>query len=195
MYFLSLPIVIGSEGEILRYSGRIYISVSHWMPAKADILRSYRELLYVIKRLPKASPHKNLSEIKAKIRANKNVTDEAESSDLHKLLTSKIGFLRLSHPRVAGDRYAGSATFVVRDGNVVEGQALRESGWDSFWGHPLAILVSCRDTDNSRRRIGEELPCRIGPEPISREDGMKKHNQLLRRQHFGRDPPPFRPPF
>lgn len=97
------------------------------MPTKADILRTYRELVYVVGRLPKGSRHKDLSEVKAKIRANRSAIDEAEVSDLHKQLVGKIGFLRLAHPRIAGDRYAGAGTFVVRDGIVVEDHAHRES--------------------------------------------------------------------
>lgn len=97
------------------------------MPSKADILRSYRELLYLIKNLPKDSRLKALTEARDKVRENKHVQGEDKASELHKLLTSKIGFLRLSQPRKSGDKYAKSGVFVLRDGVLVEGSAQRES--------------------------------------------------------------------
>ena len=97
------------------------------MPTKTDILRSYRELLYVIKQLPKDSRANALIEAREKTRENKVVTDEAKAVELHKLLISKIGFIRLSQPRRAGDRYSKAGTFVLRDGMLREQEAERES--------------------------------------------------------------------
>ena len=50
-------------------------------------------------------------------------------------------------------------------------------------------------------QVGEEIPFmpgmlyRVADGKISMEDARHKHHQLLKRQHFGREPPPIRPPF
>ena len=97
------------------------------MPAKADILRSYRELIYVIKRLPESARKNALSEARAKTRENRHVLEEGKATELQKLMISKIGFLRLSHPRRSGDKYAKAGIFVYRDGRLTEESAQRES--------------------------------------------------------------------
>lgn len=96
------------------------------MPTKADILRSYRELVYLIRRLPEGSNRAALTEARQEIYKNKDVQDETKLTELHKILTSKIGFLRLSQPRRAGDKYAKAGKFVLRDGKLTEQAAQRE---------------------------------------------------------------------
>jgi hypothetical protein len=47
---------------------------------------------------------------------------EEQAADLHRLLVGKIAFLRMKVPRLPRDAgKIGSATFVVREGKVVEG--------------------------------------------------------------------------
>jgi hypothetical protein len=97
------------------------------MPAKSDLLRSYRELVYLIKRLPDTQRIAALAEAKIAVRTNKDVSNESEASELHKLLVSKIGFLRMTQPRHSKDRYAKAGIFVVRDGELIEDSKKRES--------------------------------------------------------------------
>ena len=97
------------------------------MPSKTDILRSYRELVYLIKRLPEQQQIAALAEAKATVRSNRTVSKESEASELQKIMVSKIGFLRMTQPRNSKDRYAKAGVYVVRDGEVVEGRGRMES--------------------------------------------------------------------
>jgi len=97
------------------------------MPSRSDILRSYRELVYLIKRLPEQRRLAALAELKEKVRSNKDVTKESEASELQKVMVSKIGFLRMTQPRNSKDRYASAGVYVVRNGELVKGTANRES--------------------------------------------------------------------
>ena len=179
------------------------------MPAKADILRSYRELIYVIKRLPYSARDSALLEARAKTRECKDVMDEGKATELHKLMISKIGFLRLAHPRRSGDKYSKAGTFVYRDGKLTEDLAQREVRYaslkcsfirDLWWAKPQqsSQRPSMRMPTSLRsfwKKLKYVTGCRVGQEPISKEEGMKKHNKLLRRQYFGQQPPMFRQPF
>ncbi len=60
-------------------------------------------------------------------------------------MISKIGFLRLAHPRRSGDKYSKAGTFVYRDGKLTEDLAQREVRYaslkcsfirDLWWGKP-----------------------------------------------------------
>lgn len=81
----------------------------------------------MINRLPQSARQNALSEARATTKSNKDVADEGKATELHKLMISKIGFLRLSHPRRSGDRYAKAGNFVYRDGKLTEESAQRES--------------------------------------------------------------------
>lgn len=93
------------------------------MPKRADILRSYRELLFLIKRLPQEDSIAALQEAREKLKSRRHVTNELTASDMHKELVGKIGFLRMTLPRQARDRYTRPGVFVMRDGILVEGRA------------------------------------------------------------------------
>ena len=97
------------------------------MPTGTDILRSYRELIYVMRRLPEASRGPALAEARRKVRENASVSEEAEISELHKLMVSKIGYIRLSHPRRGSDKYIKGGTFVMRDGKLLDQPGRHES--------------------------------------------------------------------
>lgn len=97
------------------------------MPSRTDILRSYRELLYLIRRLPPEKRVSAATEARATLKRNKDEVDALKASDMHKELMGKIGYLRLSLPRQLGDRYAKAGRFVLREGKLVEGEAEREN--------------------------------------------------------------------
>lgn len=85
------------------------------------ILRSYRELLRLIARLPKQEQHQGLQQARSELRKNAAVSEE-QAADLNRILVGKISFLRMKVPRFARDAgKVGAATFVVREGKVVEG--------------------------------------------------------------------------
>ena len=96
------------------------------MSSKSDILRSYRELVHLVKRLPKDKQAQALSQAQKEIRANQGESDDGKISDMHKRLVGKIGFLRMTLPKLK-DRFTKSGTFVLRDGRLVEDTAYREN--------------------------------------------------------------------
>ena len=96
------------------------------MSTKTDILRSYRELVFLARRLPKEKQLQALTQAKLEIRANKDEPDQGKASDMHKKLVGKVGFLRMTLPKQR-DRYTTSGTFVLRDGTLVEDTAYREN--------------------------------------------------------------------
>ena len=86
------------------------------------VLRSYRELLRLIARLPTVPERTDaLTQARQGMRQNQSACEE-EVADLHRQLVSKIQFLRMKVPRLRRDAdKVGFAKYVVRDGKVVEG--------------------------------------------------------------------------
>ena len=101
-------------------------------PAKAAVLRSYKELLTLIKRLPAPAKAEALQNARSSMRQHAAEQDEAKASDLHKELVAKIGFLRMTTPRRVGEpSRPGAGTFVLRKGELVQADAERTSRQDS----------------------------------------------------------------
>lgn len=91
-----------------------------------DVLRAYRELLILIKRLPKHKINKALDEARETVQARKHETDPQKASDYLKDMVSRISYLRMITPRRQGDRErfkCSSGCYVLRDGELVEGSA------------------------------------------------------------------------
>ncbi|KAK9814462.1 hypothetical protein WJX72_006315 [[Myrmecia] bisecta] len=125
---------------------------------RSNVLRCYRELLYLIKKLPTDRRLAALEEARARTKVNIGETDLGQASEQLKELVAKISFLRISTPRQPGDRRSClGGTFVLRGGELVPGEAVRAS--------------------------------RVADGTISMEEARQRHQTLLRRQHFGRDPP------
>lgn len=94
---------------------------------RGNILRSYRELLTLLQRLPRDSQLSAVKEAKAKIRAHREETDSVKVTDLHKQLVAKLSFLRMTTNRRPGERHRpNSGTFVLREGELVESDSERE---------------------------------------------------------------------
>ena len=104
-------------------------------PAKAAVLRSYRELLTLIKRLAPPAKAEALQNARSSMRQHAAEQDAAKASDLHKELVAKIGFLRMTTPRRVGEpSHSGAGTFVLRKGELVQADAERTSRHDSGAG-------------------------------------------------------------
>lgn len=90
--------------------------------ASPHILRSYRELFRLIKRLPEEA-ERQAARLQAQVEMRKHAHAEQEqAADLHRVLVSKISFLRMRVPKMARDAgKVGVGKYVVRDGKVVEG--------------------------------------------------------------------------
>ncbi|GMH44790.1 hypothetical protein BSKO_12742 [Bryopsis sp. KO-2023] len=127
----------------------------------ANILKAYRELLILTKRLPTEKIGPAWREATETVRAHKNETDPQKISDLYRQMVSKIGVLRMMTPRVRGDRErfnCAPGTYVLRDGELVHGE-------------------------------GEPLGSRVADGKVSMEEAKHVHHKLLKRQYFGREPP------
>ena len=168
-------------------------------PAKAAVLRSYRELLTLIKRLAPSAKAEALQNARSSMRQHAAEQDAARASDLHKELVAKIGFLRMTTPRRAGEpSHAGAGTFVLRKGELVQADAERTSRQESgcWGGQPVfqyqgllrSVLGATWLTDWT------VVCCRVADGKTSMEDFKHKHHQLMERQYFGRKlPKNFKP--
>ena len=146
-----------------------------------NVLRSYRELLSLLQRLPKDTQASAIKEAKAKILAHRGESDSIKTSDLHKQLVAKISFLRMTTVRRAGERHRPtSGTFVLREGDLVESASEREQRCGSLVG-PLHTL--------SPENADAYCLCRVANGQVSMDEFKQRHHQLLKRQHFGREPP------
>lgn len=90
--------------------------VSH----RTNVLRAYRQLLHLIKRLPAEQQGKALSQARAEAAADRQVASSVEASDKLKQLYTRIGYLRTITPRRPGDAdRLGAGRYVLRDGELV----------------------------------------------------------------------------
>ena len=87
------------------------------------MLRSYRELVRLLYRLPSNERGNGLHQAREAMRDHTTATQE-EVADLHRALVSKICFMRMKVPKRHRDASAiGSGHYVVREGKVVSGKA------------------------------------------------------------------------
>ena len=148
---------------------------------RGNILRSYRELLTLLQRLPRDSQLSAVKEAKAKIRAHREETDSLKVTDLHKQLVAKLSFLRMTTNRRPGERrQSTSGTFVLREGELVENASERE--------HRYTYVQQASHYHAGLLTILRTL-CRAANGQVSMDEFKQRHHQLLRRQHFGREPP------
>lgn len=86
------------------------------------VLRAYRELLSLIKRLPESQKSQAWQEARQTLRQHAGEADQARQQDLFKQLAAKISYLRVVTPRRPGEVSAiGVGHYVLRDGRLVEG--------------------------------------------------------------------------
>lgn len=92
-------------------------------PDRTQILRAYRELLGLIRRLPVDKRAKVLSEAREEMRRHQNESDHVGRSERFKRLCERISFLRVITPRGPGARSSSvvSGKFVLRNGELVQG--------------------------------------------------------------------------
>jgi hypothetical protein len=74
------------------------------MAQRANVLRAYRELIDLIKRLPRKRQAASLQEARTSMRANMNETDPVKVSDMLKELVARVSFLRMATPKTYRDR-------------------------------------------------------------------------------------------
>jgi hypothetical protein len=77
------------------------------MAHRANVLRAYRELVDLLKRLPPEQRGPRLQEARAAVRANSGETDALKASDMLRDLVARVSFLRMATPKTARDRCHG----------------------------------------------------------------------------------------
>ncbi|KAI3433446.1 hypothetical protein D9Q98_003260 [Chlorella vulgaris] len=130
---------------------------------RTQVLRAYRELLGLVRRLPEQQRSVQRAEARAALRLHAAEADEAKRQDLFKQLAAKISFLRAVTPRRPGEVSSiGAGHYVLRGGQLVEGS-------------------------------GETSGTRAADGSMPLEDARQRHSQLMKRQFFGREPPRYNP--
>lgn len=74
------------------------------MSQRANVLRAYRELIDLLKRMPAGRRDAGLQEARATVRANMTEADPLKASDMLKDMVARISFLRMATPKSARDR-------------------------------------------------------------------------------------------
>jgi hypothetical protein len=98
--------------------------VSH----RTNVLRAYRQLLQLIKRLPPLQQGKAVAQARSEAVNDRNISNAVEASDKLKQLYARIGYLRTITPRQPGDAEClGSGHYVLRDGELVPSDVRPES--------------------------------------------------------------------
>lgn len=95
-----------------------------------QVLNSYRTLLRLISRLPKAQRESAFREARTTTKSRKDDTNPESCLAYLKEMAAKIGYLRIVTPKRHGD--VTQATYVMRDGKLVEGHG-HDKG--TRWGH------------------------------------------------------------
>lgn len=127
------------------------------------------------------------------------MTDGGDQAEALKELVAKISFLRIMAPRLPQDRSITAAKFIFRDGEVVEGEAetpgLRwvlacADGCTSDGWPGLGVLANY---SNPHWTPWTAPSCRVASSQCSMPEFRQKHAELLKRQYFGQEPPPYDP--
>jgi hypothetical protein len=131
--------------------------------AERGALAAYRELLRLLRRLPEPQRAPSAASARAELRRGVALTGEAAREAVARL-ESRVAFLRMATPRAPG------------------------GGSGSSSGGGTYVLRDGRLVEGRGRSAG----ARVGGPP-SADEAVRRHAQLVRRQHFGRAPPPYNP--
>lgn len=92
------------------------------MNNRDQVLRGYKELLRLMKKLPSEQSAKSLDEARITFRQHKTETDKVKQTDLLKQMVARIGFLRMITPKAPGEQSSiGTGRYVLRNGELVPG--------------------------------------------------------------------------
>ncbi len=75
------------------------------MAQRANVLRAYRELIDLAKRLPSGQRDASIQEAQKVMRANRDENDPVKQNDMLKELVAKVSFLRMTTPKTYRDRF------------------------------------------------------------------------------------------
>ncbi|KAK9839159.1 hypothetical protein WJX74_010743 [Apatococcus lobatus] len=98
-----------------------------YVPHRSNVLRQYRELLSLIKALPQEQQASALTKARATVKANSTEGDPVKASDMLRDLVKQSSFLKTITPKYTARQGSSAGIFVLRDGELVEGRAVKES--------------------------------------------------------------------
>eukprot|EP01102_Stenamoeba_stenopodia_P018425 TRINITY_DN6758_c0_g1_i1.p1 TRINITY_DN6758_c0_g1~~TRINITY_DN6758_c0_g1_i1.p1 ORF type:complete len:146 (-),score=30.87 TRINITY_DN6758_c0_g1_i1:44-481(-) len=141
------------------------------LPTRAQFLAQYARLLRTIKKVPDATRRAQMwDETRREVRQHAQETDPSKIDKLWKKMSSKIQFIeQMEIPRGTDSLKGTAGTYSVKDGNVVK----------------------VEDPSDDVKSIGKAARDWDWRDPVA----LQRHNQLLRRQYFGRDPPKIKEMF
>jgi|TARA_B110000967_G_scaffold209714_1_gene267247 hypothetical protein len=131
---------------------------------RSAVLKAYRDFVDVARRsVPVGEREGKLEEVRVAIRANFGVASESEQQTLLRTLVAKVAFLRIVTPKTGRGRHK------------------RESG--VFVVRDGAVVEG----------FGETGGTRVADGTISMQEAHEYHNRLMKRQYYGKKPPPQPP--
>ena len=131
---------------------------------RAQVLKAYRDFVDVVRRSRPASERDaKLDEVRAAVRANVHENEESKQLDLLKQLVARVSYLRIVTPKSGRGRHTREGGTFV----VRKGELVEGSG--------------------------ETLGMRVNDGKISMQEAHEYHNRLLKRQYYGKTPPPQSP--
>jgi len=74
------------------------------MAHRANVLKAYRDLVDLIKKMPAETRSASLKEARTMMNSNKTESDPIKSSDMLKDLVARVSFLRMATPKTHRDR-------------------------------------------------------------------------------------------
>ena len=193
------------------------------------MLRAYRELVDLLKRLPPEQKGPRLQEARAAVRANSGEKDALKASDMLRDLVARVSFLRMATPKTARDRCcdcpltmytaAHNSTPIPYKIHRAMQKSAHAAQADAAWCGDLCAAQwgACGGYRQHRQQVRDwlcsccvqSLPsrcmhhacgptdtwgpgCRVADGTMSMDEAYTRHRQLLKRQHFGREPPNIR---
>lgn len=182
------------------------------MSHRAALLASWRDFVELLRRLPPDLAAARKADAASQIRAGAAAaagatgTPPDASADGLKRLMAAVATLRATTARVPGERRGGrGGVYVLREGRLVREDGGGDRGastsrcvsFFSFFSSPSSQPASaraCAATLSPLISLFPHLsPCSsIGAGRLSAGEAVDRHRSLMKRQYFGRDPPPGR---
>ncbi len=152
-------------------------------PHRSNVLRQYRELVGLIKALPETQQDAALEKARATVRANRQEADPVKASDMLRDLVKQSSFLKTITPKYTARQGSSAGIFVLRDGELVEGRAIKESRYSLLTSHRRTSATSecCRPHRWT-------LSARVSDGSLDLNEARARQKELVRRQHFGNLP-------
>jgi hypothetical protein len=158
---------------------------------RATVLAAWRDYLELLRRLPPAAAAERKADAAAAVRAG---AAEPDADGLKRLLAA-VATLRATTAKRPGERRTGrGGVFVLRRGELVDGGGGSEGEkrcvvrfFFFFFCFPTSTTLH---PFHHTKQNPSSSNSAVGAGRLSMGEAVDRHRALLRRQYFGRDPPP-----